>query len=52
MYLKIGENDGLQANKAITQNIEILKESEKTNRLLEILKEINPSDTPTSCPKT
>jgi ATP-dependent RNA helicase DDX5/DBP2 len=40
VLIKIGENDGLNANKAIKQHIVVLKESEKEAKLMSILNSI------------
>ncbi len=50
--IKFGETNKLNANKAITQIIKVIGESEKPDKLREVLKEINSSGKPESVPKT
>lgn len=50
--LKFGDVNNLNANKAITQRICVVGESEKSSKLTEILKEINPEGDPLKVPKT
>lgn len=50
--IKFGDVHNLNANKAITQKIMVIKESEKQETLIKVLKEINPSDDPLKTPKT
>ena len=50
--IKFGESNALNANKAITQTVIVLKESEKTNELKKVLQMINPSGIPEELPKT
>jgi ATP-dependent RNA helicase DDX5/DBP2 len=50
--IKFGDVHNLNANKAITQKVLVIGESEKSSKLKEVLKEINPSDDPLKVPKT
>ena len=50
--IKFGESNTLNANKAITQIVTVLKESEKTHELKKVLQMINPSGIPDELPKT
>eukprot|EP01033_Poteriospumella_lacustris_P001875 gene1874-1363_t len=44
--IKFGDVNNLNANKAITQKVMVIGESEKSTKLKEVLKEVNPSDDP------
>jgi ATP-dependent RNA helicase DDX5/DBP2 len=50
--IKFGDVHNLNANKAITQKIMVIGESEKPDKLKEVLKEINPNEDPLKVPKT
>jgi ATP-dependent RNA helicase DDX5/DBP2 len=50
--IKFGDVNNLNANKAITQKVMVIGESEKSTKLKEVLKEVNPSDDPLKVPKT
>jgi ATP-dependent RNA helicase DDX5/DBP2 len=49
--LKFGDVNNLNANKAILQRIMVVGENEKSDKLKEVLKEINPSGEPEKVPK-
>jgi len=50
--IKFGENNKLNANKAIKQVIKVISESDKPNTLKAVLDEINASKKPEQVPKT
>eukprot|EP01038_Epipyxis_sp_PR26KG_P012983 gene12983-17408_t len=51
--VKIGDLDVLNANKAIKQNIIVVKEAQKYAKLFEVLEsDVNPNGKPADCPKT
>lgn len=50
--VKYGESNVLNANKAIDQKILMIKQGDKKDELLKIIKELNPSGKPEDFPKT
>ena len=50
--IKFGDGNNLIANKAITQIVRVVKESDKTEELKKVLQLINPSGMPDEQPKT
>lgn len=44
IQINIGDSNGLNANKAITQNIIVLKPNEKMNKLVSLLEDMNQSE--------
>lgn len=50
--IKFGDGNNLAANKAITQIVRVVKESDKTEELKKVLQLINPSGMPDEQPKT
>ena len=50
--IKFGNGNNLTANKAITQIVRVVKESDKTEELKKVLQLINPSGMPDEQPKT
>ena len=52
VHLKIGESNDLEANKAITQNIFVIRESEKQEKLMSVLDTIRGAKKASEIPKT
>ncbi len=50
--IRFGDQNSLNANKAITQKIMVIGESEKSEKLKEVMTHINPGDKPETIPKT
>jgi ATP-dependent RNA helicase DDX5/DBP2 len=50
--IRFGDMNSLNANKAITQIVRVIGESEKSDQLKTILSEINPDGSPAKVPKT
>jgi ATP-dependent RNA helicase DDX5/DBP2 len=50
--IRFGEVDSLNANKAITQIVRVINEGEKSDKLREVLSELNPSGDVLNIPKT